>query len=212
MLRYHGGPVLLKNSAIEIADIRAVANYACDGVFATNSLKKPVMAGSPAFIAGTFGKGRIVATSPHPESFLHTQDMIRGGLKYITGRSFEADFPQRTRGNLSVAFHGFNLDKSGAMLASGLFHEPSLDIRPVDGEAIGYGELEHCDALVLCHPEEKIYTPFIREFAKNGGRIFVLDSKPKKAFVPKDLPNITVCKDAETLRTALVDASRNQRQ
>ena len=211
-LRYHGGPVLLKNSAIEIADIRAVANYACDGVFATNSLKKPVMAGSPAIIAGTFGKGRIVATSPHPESFLHTQDMIRGGLKYITGRSFEADFPQRTRGNLSVAFHGFNLGKSGAMLASGLFHEPSLDIRPVDGEAIGYGELEHCDALVLCHPEEKIYTPFIREFAKNGGRIFVLDSKPKKAFVPKDLPNITVCKDAKILRTALVDASRNQRQ
>jgi hypothetical protein len=165
------------------------------------------MAGSPAIIAGTFGKGRIVATSPHPESFLHTQDMIRGGLRYITGRPFTADFPQRTRGDLSVAFHGFNLGKDGAMLASSLFHERSLDIRPVDGELIGYGELEHCDALVLCHPEEKIYTPFIREFAKNGGLIFVLASKPKKAFVPKGLPNITVCKDAKELRKALVNES-----
>ena len=208
-LRYHGGPVLLKNDAIEGADIHAVANYACDGVFAGDPLKKPSMAGTPAIIAGTFGKGRVVATSPHPESFLHTQDMIRGGLKYISGRPFEADFPQRTRGNLSVGFHGFNLGKDGAMLASRLFNEPSLDIRPVDGEKIGHGELEHCDALVLCHPEEKIYTPLVREFAKNGGKIFVLASRPKKASVPDGLPNAIICKDADALRTALLSAPRN---
>ena len=83
-------------------------------------------------------------------------------------------------------------------------HEPSLDIRPVDGEKIGYGELEHCDALVLCHPEEKIYTPLIREFAKNGGRIFVLASGSKKSFVPDGLPNTIVCKNADALRTALL--------
>ena len=167
------------------------------------------MARTPAIVAGTFGKGRLVCTSPHPESFLHTQDMIRGGLKYITGRTFEADFPQRTRGNLTVGFHGYCLGKDGAMLASGLFHEPSLDVRPVDGEAISYGELEHCDALVLCHPDEKIYTPFIHEFAKNGGRIFILASRPKKAFVPDGLQNASVFKTAEALRKALLDAAKN---
>ena len=209
-LRYHGGPVLLASKPIPGADIHAIANFACDGVFAGDPLKKPVMARTPAIIAGTFGKGRIVATSPHPESFLHTQDMIRGGLKYITGRSFEADFPQRTRGDLSVGFHGFNLGKDGAMLASSLFREPTLDIRPVDGENIGYGELEHCDALVLCHPEEKIYTPFVRAFAKNGGQIFVLASRPKGAFVPDGLPNVTVFQDADSLRVGLINAAKTE--
>ena len=208
ILRYHGGPVLLENDPIPDANIHAIADFACDGVFANDSLTKPVMARTPAIVAGTLGRGRLVCTSPHPESFLHTQDMIRGGLKYITGRAFEADFPQRTRGNLSVGFHGFNLGKDGAMLASNLFHEPSLDIRPVDNEAISYGELEHCDALVLCHPEEKIYTPFIRDFAKNGGRIFILASRPKKDFVPKDLPNTIICKTADVLRAALIKAAK----
>lgn len=208
-LRYHGGPVLLKGDLIPDANIYSIADYACDGVFANDPKKKPVMARTPAIVAGTFGKGRLVCTSPHPESFLHTQDMIRGGLKYITGRTFEADFPQRTRGNLTVGFHGYCLGKDGAMLASGLFHEPSLDVRPVDGEAISYGELEHCDALVLCHPDEKIYTPFIHEFAKNGGRIFILASRPKKAFVPDGLQNASVFKTAEALRKALLDAAKN---
>jgi glutamine amidotransferase-like uncharacterized protein len=209
VVRYHGGPVLLDSNPIPGADIHTVAEYACAGVFAADSLKKPIMSGTPAIIAGTFGKGRLVCTSPHPESFLHTQDMIRGGLKYITGRLFEADFPQRTRGDLSVGFHGFNLGKDGAMLASSLFREPTLDIRPVDGENIGYGELEHCDALVLCHPEEKIYTPFVRAFAKNGGQIFVLASRPKGSFVPDGLPNVTVFQDADSLRAGLINAAKN---
>ena len=209
VVRYHGGPVLLDSNPIPGADIHTVAEYACAGVFAADSLKKPIMSGTPAIIAGTFGKGRLVCTSPHPESFLHTQDMIRGGLKYITGRLFEADFPQRTRGDLSVGFHGFNLGKDGAMLASSLFREPTLDIRPVDGENIGYGELEHCDALVLCHPEEKIYTPFVRAFAKNGGRIFVLASRPKGAFVPDGLPNVTVFQNADSLRAGIINAAKN---
>jgi hypothetical protein len=100
------------------------------------------------------------------------------------------------------------MGKDGAMLASRLFREPSLDVRPVDGEAIGYGELEHCDALVLCHPEKKIYTPFIRAFAKNGGRIFVLGLKSKKTFVPDGLPNVAVYENAEALRKALLMEGR----
>jgi hypothetical protein len=101
------------------------------------------------------------------------------------------------------------MGKDGAMLASRLFREPSLDVRPVDGETIGYGELEHCDVLVLCHPEEKIYTPFIRAFAKNGGRIFVLASRPKGAFVPDGLPNVTVFQNADSLRAGIINAAKN---
>jgi hypothetical protein len=61
---------------------------------------------------------------------------------------------------------------------------------------------------VLCHPEKKIYTPFIHAFAKNGGRIFVLGLKSKMAFVPEGLPNVAVYEDAEALRKALINTDK----
>jgi glutamine amidotransferase-like uncharacterized protein len=110
-VRYHGGPVPIPFDDVPGADIRVVATFACDGVYSYNTNTAPVMAGYPAVLAGTFGRGRIACTSPHPESFTHTQDIIRGGLKYITGRDFRAEYPQRTRGNLSVGFFSSSLRK-----------------------------------------------------------------------------------------------------
>ena len=207
-VRYHGGPVPLPHAPIPGADIHEIATYACDGVYAFNTNTAPTMAGRPAVIAGTLDKGRIVCTSPHPESYTHTQDIIRGGLKYITGRDFLADYPQRTRGNLSVGFLGARIHKDGAMLVAQLYREPSLDLRAVAGETINYGELEHCDALVMPHPGKKSVTPLIRAFAKNGGRIFAFGSKDELATLPKDLPNVTACSDTAALRDALLAYAR----
>ena len=204
VVRYHGGPVPLEDKPIHGADIRPVATYACDGVYSFNTNTAPVMAGHPAVLAGTFGRGRIACTSPHPESYTHTQDIIRGGLKYITGRDFKAEYPQRTRGNLSVGFHGAHIHKDGAALVAQLFREPGLDVRAVADETIGYGELEHCDALVVSHPTKKSVTPLIREFAENGGRVMMFGSEKELASVPADLPNVVKCRDAESVRKALL--------
>ena len=207
-VRYHGGPVPLPHAAIPGADIRVVATYACDGVYSYNTNTTPKMAGHPAVLAGTFGKGRIVCTSPHPESYTHTQDIIRGGLKYITGRDCLADYPQRTRGNLSVAFLSSRVRKDGALLVAQLYREPSIDLRAVAGETINYGELEHCDALVLPHPGKNSVTKLIRAFAMNGGHIFAFGTEKELANLPKDLPNVTTCKDTASLRAALLDYAR----
>ena len=209
-VRYHGGPVPLPHAPVPGADIHEIATYACDGVYAFSTNTAPVMAGHPAVVAGTFGKGRLVCTSPHPESYTHTQDIIRGGLRYITGRAFRADYPQRTRGNLSVGFVGSRIRKDGAMLAARLYREPSLDLRAVAGETINYGELEHCDALVLPHPGKKSVTPLIRAFAENGGRIFAFGRPAELANLPKDVPNVVACKDATALRDALIAYAREE--
>lgn len=202
-VRYHGGPVLVPFKDIPDADIRTVATYACEGVFAYNAEKGLSMAGTPAVVAGTFGKGRIVCTSPHPESYTHTQDIIRGGLRYLTGRPCEADYPQRTRGNLSVGMYAARLGKDGAMLVAQLYREPAIDLRAVANETIGYGELEHCDALVMCHPKKDGFTRLIRAFAENGGKLVLFGTGKELDAVPSDLRNAVKCRDAASVKKAL---------
>ena len=206
-VRYHGGPVPLKDKPIPGADIHEIATYACDGVYSFNTNTAPVMAGHPAVLGGTFGKGRIACTSAHPESYTHTQHIIRGGLKYVTGRDFDADYPQRTRGNLSVGFYASRVRKDGAALAAALYREPSIDLRAVANETIEYGELEHCDALVMCHPSKKGFPPLIRAFAKNGGRLVLFGDDKDFANVPADLPNVVKCRDAESVKKALASVA-----
>jgi len=204
VVRYHGGPVPLKDVPIPGADIHEIATYACDGVYSFNTNTAPVMAGNPAVLAGTFGKGRLACTSPHPESYTYTQDIIRGGLTYITGREFKSEYPQRTRGNLAVGFFASHVHKDGATLVAELYREPSIDLRAVAHETIGYGELEHCDELVICHPTKDDFTRYIRAFAKNGGRIVLFGSEKELATVPADLPNVVSCRDAEGVKKALL--------
>ena len=204
-VHYHGGPVLLPAKAVPGADIHVIATYACDGVYAFNTNAAPKMAHTPAIVAGTVDKGRVAGTSPHPEIYTHTQDIIRGGLKYLTGGEFKAEYPQRTRGNLAVGFHSAHIRKDGAALVDRLFREPTLDVRAVAGETIECGELEHCDALVISHPDEKSFTSYVRAFAGGGGRIVAFGSEKELKTIPADLPNVTACKSADAARLALLE-------
>ena len=160
---------------------------------------------TPAIVAGTVDKGRVAGTSPLLESYTHTQDIIRGALKYLTGREFKAEYPQRTRGNLAVGFHCAHIRKDGAALVDRLFREPTLDVRAVSGETIEYGVLEHCDALVISHPNKESFTRYIREFAERGGRIVAFGSEKDLKTIPADLPNVTACKSADAVRLALLE-------
>lgn len=209
VVRYHGGPVPLEDKPIPGADIRPIATYACDGVYSFNTNAAPVMAGHPAVLAGTFGKGRIACTSPHPESYTHTQDIIRGGLKYVTGRDFKSEYPQRTRGNLALGFYSSNVHKDGAALVVRLFREPALDVRAVANETIDYGELEHCDALLIPHPVKKSFSGLVCDFARSGGRIFTFGSDEELSNVPGDLPNVIKCKSAGEAEKAVVACAKN---
>ncbi len=204
VVRYHGGPVLIPSAPVPGANIRVIATYDCDGVYSFDTNSAPTMAHTPAVVAGTFDKGRVAGTSPHPESYTHTQEIIRGGLKYLTGREFNPEYPQRVRGNLSVGFHAAHIHKDGAALVDRLFREPTLDIRAVADETIAYGELEHCDVLVISHPNKESVTRYIREFAKNGGRIVAFGSEKELKTLPSDLPNVTACATADAARLALL--------
>ena len=213
-VRYHGGPVLNACEQIPGADIKEIARYACEGVYSYNTNAAPTMLGHPAIVAGTFGKGRLVGCSPHPESYTHTQDIIRGGLKYLTGRDFACEYPQRTRGNLAVGFKGSRMGKDGAMLAAALYREPTLDLRAMSGDDFGCGVLEHCDALVVPHANTESFSRRVVEFLKNGGKVFTwCAEKDRDALISKikdeqARANVVVCKNTEEVKQALVAYSK----
>lgn len=202
-VRYHGGPVLLASEQIPGSDVRTIATYNCDGVYSYNTNAAPTMAGTPALVAGTFGKGRIVGCSPHPESYTHTQDIIRGGLKYITGRAFDSVYPQRTRGNLSVCFFARHLGKNGATLVKALYREPAYDLRAVDGETCGGGELEHCDVLMVANPVKDDFSRHVKTYLLNGGKMIVFGDEKHLANVPEDLKTVVKCKNGDEAAKAL---------
>jgi len=209
-VRYHGGPVLIPSEEVPGADIKVIANYACEGVYSYNTNAVPTMLGHPALVAGTFGKGRMVGCSPHPESYTHTQDIIRGGLTYLTGRDFTCEYPQRRRGNLAVAVKGSRVWKDGAALVAQLYREPDLDLRAVASEDIGFGALEHCDALVIPHPLEDSFSKTVIAFLKNGGKVFTWGTEAEVKNVKAEYPNVVVCKDAEAVRKALTAYAKEQ--
>ena len=44
------------------------------------------MVNSPAMVAGTFGKGRVIFSSPHPEQTDGMEDFIVRAVKWTAGR------------------------------------------------------------------------------------------------------------------------------
>ena len=104
---------------------------------------------------------------------------------------------------LAVGFFASHIRKDGATLVAELYREPSIDLRAVAHETIGYGELEHCDVLVICHPTKDDFTRYIRAFAENGGRIVLFGSEKELATAPADLPHVVKCRDAGAVKKAL---------
>ncbi len=209
-VRYHGGPVLTASEMLPEADVKEIATFACEGVYDSFPNSQPTMLGHPALVAGTFGKGRVVGCSPHPESFTDTQDIIRGGLRFLTGRACEAEYPQRTRGNLAVGFHSAHVGKAGMMLATELFREPTLDVRVVGTDNVGQGALEHCDALVYSHPGKATNYRRFRAFTEKGGRLFVFGTEAELATLPNDLTNVKTFTRTADLKQALVEYSKEK--
>lgn len=62
---YVNGPVMAPAESSEIPDFEVLATFRTET--AENGSPKGIQVGSPAILTGTFGKGRVVGISPHPE-------------------------------------------------------------------------------------------------------------------------------------------------
>ena len=181
---YWGGPVLIPGKPVAETDVKVLGRYA--GRLINTCSPKPVadMLGKAAFVGGRVGKGKVFVSCPHPEKSESNFDIVRGGIRYLTGVAPGKVDTTRVRGSLSVLFRAVK-EKSAAEFYFGTFlRDRRFDVR--FGSSIDANDLPHLDAVVIPAPEAGDNSPILRQFVANGGRIVVVaDTDAKRARAEK---------------------------
>ena len=146
-----------------------------------------------AVLYGTLGKGKVIATSFHPEYWDSTFPIVAGCFYAVTGVKTTFEFPAKKLRPLRVGFwsSGFpDVDRTNAFLA--LDRCPDIDLRIVTSHEFNLGELRHLDALVVANDptkgckkllQGKYNHEQLKAFLARGGMIFAsgigVESVPK---------------------------------
>lgn len=148
-VRYHGGPLMVPGDPIPDAKFESVCAYVGDLNPGSEKAAKP-MSGASCTVAGTYGKGRVVAIAVHPEYFPGTLDLVQGAFKYVTQREVRFEIPQRRRGQLAVGlFSDCSIGVRSARACRDLFKSGVADVSPITAEMFAEGLHRHYDALVM---------------------------------------------------------------
>ena len=175
VMRYHGGPFMWPTTnRIEGADVALWGTYNAEATFRGKLKKEKKMFGAAAIVGGTYGKGRLFATTAHPEYFDSTLYIVTAAFKYVTGR--DVTFPTRARAPraLSVGFLTKGIGgKATALTALALAREKDFDLIPIDMDGIFRRGLDHVDVLVVIGPitaKDRKYVKAIASFEARGGK------------------------------------------
>ncbi len=176
VMRYHGGPFLWPTTNV-IADARLEmwGTFGAEATMKGRVDQKKRMYGAGAIVGGTYGKGRVFATSAHPEYFNGTLYFVEAAIKYVTGRA--VTFPPRVRSPRAISVGFLAKGISGietAETALAIAAEKDFDLVPIDLDGISRRGLDHIDVLVLTNAgaksNEKI-AKAVKEFAAAGGKV-----------------------------------------
>jgi len=168
-VRYAEGPVLVPSEPVEGASFVPIALYASH-VDTDSSKRRETMCGKVAGVAGTYGKGKVLVYSVHPEYDYADHYMISSAYRYLTGRDITWEIPQRKKGQLAVGFMTENSwSVETANLVRQLVRENEFDVEPANRAEARTGMLRHLDVLVA---------PTGNEYAAVKGRYFKKDCKP----------------------------------
>jgi putative intracellular protease/amidase len=83
-IRYANGPIIQPAGLAEVPDYEPLALFRSE--LAENDTPKGVMVDSPAWASGTFGKGRVLISSPHPEQTEGMEGWIVRAVRWAAGR------------------------------------------------------------------------------------------------------------------------------
>ena len=83
-VRYANGPIIKPGDRADIPAYRPLSLFRSE--IAENGSPKGVMVNSPAQAAGTFGKGRVFISSPHPENTPGLEHLIPRGILWAAGQ------------------------------------------------------------------------------------------------------------------------------
>ena len=171
--RYAGGPIVYAcEKPIEESSATVLAT------FKSEVTGKGRAAGGfdyPAMLLGKYGKGKVVVSSIHPESWEAT-DYITSAMIYAAcGVKIAPEMPVKNPrpwrvGFVSVAIIGH--ESVNAVLE--LMRDPDLDVRVVMKQDIVEGALSHLDYLVIPDGVEFLYKKYLAtDIYRNGLKRFM---------------------------------------
>jgi glutamine amidotransferase-like uncharacterized protein len=219
-IRYAEGPVPHPGKPVEGADIKVIARYAGD-INAVSTKDRSSFAGCPAGFAGTYGKGRIIVTTVHPEVDVQDHHIVRGMIRYLTGREVTWKYPQRKRGQLSVGFVSDNsFGVETAKFISKILKDGEFDIIPVNAGSIAEGDFHHLDAVLAPDfavkpvPEKGLFrnnTAATKKFLARGGKIIAWGASAKaKPITSGEVKGVVVVESGEEALSALRNFSKEK--
>ena len=178
--RYSGGPV-----AFPVKDAKCEGTGVVLATFKQAVSKNPQQAGkfigSTAWVYGTFGKGKVVATSFHPEYLDSCHDMMLGCFYAVKGVKMTPEFPKKNRRPWRVGVLSTGITGHGPVRTMlDLEKHPDIDVDYVMGAELNQGIMRHLDYLVMPHGNKKVIhkymgQPFVQQqfkmFLERGGVI-----------------------------------------
>ena len=157
-----------------------------------NDVKWPKITfdGAPAMLYGEYGKGKVIATSFHPEYLLSTNKIALGCVYAVTGVKLTPVFPPKNRKAIRLAYMINGLrGKYWVEQCLALDRQPDIDFSMAS--TFDEGILDHIDVLVCPNPKENGYEKTLsgaaqeqlKAFVERGGKILV--STQGLPYVPK---------------------------
>ena len=133
---------------------------------------------SPAIIYGNYGKGKVIATSFHPEMHRMNDPISMGCIYAVTGVKTAPVYQQKVYRPIRVAFFTYTVNKEPINQFLELDQVKELDVRLISANEVAEGLLLHTDVLVLPDCEVtskkdplKYYHKDIVEFMNRGGKV-----------------------------------------
>lgn len=172
---YAGGPALIPGGPVADSDIKIFGSYAGRKISTTSGKPVEDMLGKGAFAGGRAGKGKVFISCPHPEFEESNHDIVRSGIKYLTGVAPSPAYLDRTRGAVSVRYR--SSDKASAEF---LFGTLLRDTRFHVWSGKNGGALAHLDAVVLTDKTDADEAKSMNAFIARGGRVVAVCDTPEK--------------------------------
>ncbi len=83
-VRYHNGPIVSPKGNPDLPTYQPLAYFRSEQV--KYEPQRGTMVNTPAIVASRFGKGRVIAISPHPESTPALQPIVLNAIKWVAGQ------------------------------------------------------------------------------------------------------------------------------
>ena len=188
-IRYSQGPIVKPGKSVGETFAKTLAIY--KGNITPLNRRGVDMYDTPAIIYGEYGKGKVIATSFHPEYYLNTRHIWLGCVYAVTGVKAKPVYPVKNLRPVRVAFYTAALTgKNYLREMIELDRHPDIDVRFVTFGDFNTGALDHADILVL---PDGLAAKYKLQFSKNHwifkkfmnqGKM-ILASEKSYEFLPK---------------------------